>query len=56
MTLKFRINMINVLKLKLNLRIKKKKTKIILLKILNKSKTLKKINVVELLNKNYKQK
>lgn len=51
MTLKFRVNMINALKLKLNFKVKKKKIKVISFEILNESKTLKKVNVIEILIK-----
>ena len=49
--LRFRANIINALRLKLNLRFKKKKVKIISLKVLKESKTFKKINVIKFLNK-----
>ena len=52
MTLRFRANMINALKLKLNFRFKKKKAKIISLKVLKELKTFKKVNVIKFLNKN----
>lgn len=53
-TLKFKVEMINALRLKLNLRIKKDKTKVISFKLLNDSKTLKEVNVIEILIKDYK--
>ena len=51
MTLRFRADMINALRLKLNVRFKKKKAKVISLKILKKSKILKEINVIKFSNK-----
>ncbi len=56
MTSRFRVNMINALRLKSNSRTKKRKTKVISFDILNESETLKEVNVIEISVKDFKQK